>query len=155
MRRAIAAALLLAAVLGLVVAKVAIGSSAGAGGTVHVVELFTHDGSVDTGAAGPSQGDYLVWDDALVKPGTKTIVGHTSGTCFLVNVAAGLYNCPDVVFALPGGQIDAQGLLPFAAKKYFYGPIVGGTGEYANARGQWRGRALGTTSTDWQFTITP
>jgi len=128
-------------------------SSPSKGTKIHVVELFTHAGSVDVAPAGPSQGDYLVWDDALVTPGTKHVVGHVSGTCFLVNVAAGLYDCPGVTFALAKGQILAQGLLPLAAKGPTFGTIIGGTGAYASAHGQDRGRALGPTALDWVLTV--
>lgn len=120
---------------------------------VHVVELFTHDGSVDVPPAGPSQGDYLVFNDALVKPGTKQVIGHTSGTCFLVNVAVSLYNCPGVTFALPAGQIQSPGLFSSTSKKPGYGPVVGGTGAYAGMHGDVKGTPIGTTGLDWAFTL--
>ena len=144
-----------AGVIGLVVfAGLAAGSSTGkASVKIHVVELFTHAGSVDVAPSGPSQGDYLVWDDALVKPGTKQIVGHVTGTCFLVNVAGGLYDCPGATFALPDGQIVDQGLLALAAKSS-YGVMIGGTGAYAGMHGESKGTAAGANALDWVLTLT-
>jgi hypothetical protein len=138
-----------------VFAGIALSSSSGRASItrIHVVELFTHDGSVDVPPAGPSQGDYLVWNDALVKPGTKQIVGHTTGTCVLVNVTVGLYNCPGVTFALADGQIQSPGLLSLSAKKPGIGPIVGGTGAYAGAFGETKGTPIGTNKLDWVLTV--
>ncbi len=160
MKRALSVIVVASVATVLVLAGTALAMSSKAGSskrsaktTIHVVELFTHAGSVDVAPAGPSQGDYLVWDDALVTPGTKHVVGHVSGTCFLVNVAGGLYDCPGVTFALAKGQILTQGLLPLRAKGPTFGAIIGGTGAYAGARGADKGRALGATSIDWVLTI--
>jgi hypothetical protein len=157
MKRSILGALTLG-LAALTLAGVGVTTASSSGGeptttTIDVVELFTHDGSVDVAPAGPSQGDYLVFDDALVKPGTKQVVGHVTGTCFLVNVAVGLYNCPGVTFALPDGQIQSPGLFSLTSTRPGYGPIIGGTGAYAGASGETKGTAIGSTATDWVLTV--
>jgi hypothetical protein len=125
---------------------------------IHVVELPTHLNYISVGKlagkTGPSQGDYEAYDDALVKPGTKQVVGHITGLCYLVNPTAGpgLYNCW-ADWALPQGQIVAMGLVPLAGKG-FAAPIVGGLGAYANAHGQVKATFMANSLVDWVLTPT-
>src|SRR5262245_62154283 len=93
------AALTAAAIAGAFVLSAGAAPGAARGSTIPVAELPTHLSAISVGKlagkTGATQGDYLAYDDALVKPGTKQVVGHISGLCFLVNPSAGsgLYNC--------------------------------------------------------------
>jgi hypothetical protein len=156
----ISIAVALAGVIGLVVlASLASGSSTGTKlVAIHVRELETGVGpwirvGKLVGKSGLTKGDYQVWDDPLVKPGTKQVIGHVTGTCLLVNPAVGLLNCPDVVYQLPDGQLNDQGIFSLTSTKPGYGAIVGGTGAYSGAGGEDKGTFVPPNSIDWTFWV--
>jgi hypothetical protein len=129
-RRA-AGALLAAAVLAL-----AGGTAAQARhhGTIHLTEATANPqpAVVDTGTPGPSAGDVVVVRDALLPNGTLNQV------CTLVHVSGGLftsdYECAGSI-TLADGTITMEGpFVPAAAEQT--AAITGGTGAYANARGE-------------------
>lgn len=86
----------------------------------------------DTGEAGPSKGDSIIFDDVLLQNGKK--VGQQVGSCMITSVSAtGLLASCSLVIRLPGGEIALQGLISTDPTKRLI--VTGGTGVYVNARG--------------------
>ena len=152
----IATALGLAMTAAVVIGSMAaVSGGAAAGQTLKVRELSNNVTSVDVGKKGPSQGDYLVWNDPLKDMKTGKIVGHVNGTCVLVDVAQQLYNCGSVDFAFTGGSIWSQGVLSLKGLTEPPGQITTGTGAYLNARGSTAGKTVSATANvDWTITLT-
>jgi hypothetical protein len=143
-------------------AAVAIGAVAAVSGgaasrrTIQVRELFTNaTENIDVGKKGPSQGDFMAWDDPLKDMKTGKIVGHIDGTCFLVNVKQLLYNCPGVDSVFSDGSIWSAGLLSLKGAAVPPDALIAGTGAYAGAHITLSGKPVGTTALDWTYTITP
>jgi len=106
--------------------------------------LFEHDTqqtNVDLGAPGRGPGDLFLFAGDVFDHAGGTKIGHTAGQCTTLSGDAtnGDVFCQGT-FDLEGGQIAIQGLTDSAA---LFGSgetgavtIVGGTGIYANARGE-------------------
>jgi hypothetical protein len=130
--------------------------------TIHVIEVAKNVSAISvsklTGntGTGPNQGDYVVLDDPLLKPGSKQVVGHAYTVCYVANPKALIDYCT-ADYILPGGHIEAQGMAPQKPRSFVVG-ITGGTGSYIGARGQATYTAIGNpttaTSFDWVFTLT-
>ena len=133
---------------------------AGAAGpaTVHVQELAKHVTYVPVGTltgskAQSSQGDYVVFHDPLVKPGTTSSVGRVDGVCWLTAPNSGLFYCT-VNFALNGkGQIAATGPFDSTGKTTTTASITGGTGTYSSAKGTVAVKALSQTKNDFVINV--
>jgi hypothetical protein len=135
---------------------IAIGATSGGAAevqTISVHEAFTNaTENIDVGKKGPSQGDFMAWNDPLTDLKTGKLVGHTNGTCFLVDVAQQLYNCPAVDFVFNNGAIWASGLL--SLKGAPVPDVYLGSGAFANDHHfSLSGKPIGTNAENWTFTI--
>ncbi len=156
MARRLAAA---AGVAALVIIAVSLASIASASShlaeptTVHVIEHATTDTVVDVGAPGDSTGDILTFHNQVFDAHDQHAVGSDQGNCIRIDPASGSWECRWVTF-LKGGQIAVEGQFLDTANTVL--PITGGTGIYANARGQ---MALlsrnGGTEFDFVFHVNP
>jgi hypothetical protein len=158
----------LLAIVATVVIGAALAMSAGASTgrprstSIHVTEVAKNVSAISVSklngntGTGPNQGDYVVLDDPLLKPGTKQVAGHAYTVCYLANVAADINYC-NAEFIFPGGHIEAQGSAPQKAHSFTVA-ITGGTDGYIGARGQAtltpHGNPATATSWDWLITLT-
>lgn len=139
-------------------ALAALTASATGPATVHVQELAKHVTYVPVGTltgskAQSSQGDYVVFHDPLVKPGTTTSIGHVDGACWLTAPSSGLFYCA-VNFALSGkGQIAATGLFDSSGKTTTTASVTGGFGAYSSATGTVAVKALSQTKNDFVINL--
>jgi hypothetical protein len=102
-----------------------------------------------------NQGDYLTFNEALVKPGTKTAVGYVRGVCYLTAPRAGIFYCT-ATFGLHGhGQLIGEGNYDGTGRTTTTAVVTGGTGEYESAHGVVRIRALTPQRSDFVFTFAP
>jgi hypothetical protein len=109
-------------------ALAAVSGGAAATRVIHVRELFTNaTENADVGKKGPSQGDFMAWNDPLKDLKTEKIVGHIDGTCFLVDVKQLLYNCPGVESVFGNGSIWSEGLLSLKGAPVPPDAIMAGT----------------------------
>src|SRR4051812_18804899 len=74
------------------------GASAATSTTLHVQEIannitYVPVGSLTGSTAQSGQGDYVAFNDPLVKPRTTTRVGHVEGVCWLTRPKAGVFYC--------------------------------------------------------------
>jgi hypothetical protein len=138
----------------LAVAGTAVTLASGSGSrttSIHLREIVTNETFVDVGAKGTSQGDYVAWNDPLIDPASKKLVGHVQGMCVFVDVKQGLLDCAPVSFVLGGGTIYSEGLVSTKGVPT-YAPITGGTKAYANTHGQIRIQPLSATKNDFVIT---
>ena len=117
-----------------------------------VVERATTDTVIDLGAPGDSIGDVLAFGNNLYGPANVHKVGRDEGWCVRTNPGVS-WEC-SWTNLFRHGSITVQG--PFtddAADQWL--SVTGGTGRYANVRGQmrlhWR-NALGTEY-DFEFWV--
>jgi hypothetical protein len=103
--------------------------------TIRLVAINTEADFVDLGAEGDTLGDYFVFTHKLLRRGEQ--VGHVSGQCTIVSVAAVESEPQCVVTAsLPRGLITAQTLIgPHGATGDIVQAITGGSGRYTGAEG--------------------
>lgn len=117
-----------------------LGQSASADATLTLFEHDTQQTTVDLGDPGPGPGDQFLFAGDLFDHAGGTNIGHVAGRCTtLSGDATGGDAVCEGTFVLSGGQIAVQGLADTAALFGTGAPgdvaIVGGTGIYANARG--------------------
>ena len=114
---------------------------AAGGGSIHVVEHATTD-AVTNGEAGDAAGNILTFANDVFDAADKHKVGTDQGYCVRMIVGES-WECVWTTL-LPRGQITVEG--PFYDTKDSVLAITGGTGAYANARGQMelKSRAGGT-----------
>jgi len=103
------------------------------GKVVHVIEHATTDAiSNQGGGAGDAAGNILTFSNDVFDQGNSTKVGSDQGYCVRLVVGKS-WECNWTTF-LAKGQITVEG--PFYDTKDSVLAITGGTGAYANARGQ-------------------
>jgi allene oxide cyclase len=130
------------------IACVTLGSAAAlAGTTITLVERATSDAVTDTGAAGDTVGDLYTWANAVYDAANQKKVGTDQGYCVRVEVGKS-WECNWTV-ALADGQITVEG--PFLDKGDSVLAITGGTGKYANARGQMKLHARDDKGSEYDF----
>lgn len=89
---------------------------------------------VDTGAKGPSTGDYVVDTGTVVDAGSGVRRGTVIDTCILARVGKhDGYNCHGGA-RLPGGMLT-MALMGVTSERVSTFAVTGGTGTYAGARG--------------------
>ena len=129
----------LAAVLASALTAGAMALGSGSGGIVspikiHVVEHPVTDQVIDIGAPGDSPGDQLPFANPIFDAKNHRQVGSDEGNCVRASTVQGRWECMWTTF-LHKGQITVEG--PFRDKfPTTVLAVTGGTGAYANARGQ-------------------
>lgn len=118
--------------------------------TLAVVEHATTDAVTDTGATGDTVGDVLTFANEVYDADNQSKVGTDNGYC--VRTAAGsAWEC-EWTLTLADGQINAMG--PFLDAGDSKLAIIGGTGAYAQARGEMALHARNAEGTEYDFTYT-
>lgn len=148
----------LAIVAGAVCAAAAVGEGAVVASTprsqvserIHLVEREAGGKLVDTGKKGLSVGDQQIGRSDILDTHGKR-VGRLDGVCTITGVGRKLGGVCNGVLTLPDGQIAgdfAWGRSGSSDRQ----AIVGGTGRYANARGQFVVDTNGTNAHE-DFTV--
>jgi allene oxide cyclase len=148
----------LAAVLASALTAGAIALGSGSGGisaptTIHVIEHPVTDQVIDIGAKGDSSGDQLPFANPIFDSGNDHKVGSDQGNCIRASAKQGRWECMWTTF-LHKGQITVEG--PFRdAFPTTVLAVTGGTGAYANARGQMTLHTRKDGSFDFIFHLQP
>lgn len=112
-----------------------------------LVERASTDAVTDTGAKGDSAGDILTFTNEVYDKDNKESVGQDSGWC--VRTAVGkAWEC-FWTLALKDGQITVEG--PFLDAGDSVLAVTGGTGAYANARGEMKLHARDAKGSEYDF----
>jgi hypothetical protein len=101
---------------------------------LHLVERVNTDHFVDLGKRGMSIGDHAVNRSDILDPQGR-LVGHADGDCVITGVGRKLGGLCHGVITLAGGQLVGSFAWGRSGSNR-HQAIVGGTGEYAGARGQ-------------------
>jgi allene oxide cyclase len=118
-----------------------------AGELISVVERAETDAVTDTGAKGDSVGDVLTFVNPVFDKSNKTKIGTDQGYC--VRTAVGKsWECVWTI-SLKDGQITVEG--PFLDAGDSVLAITGGTGKYAQARGQMKLHARDEKGSAYDF----
>jgi len=118
------------------------------GRTFTVVERATTDTVIDLGGAGDSIGDMLMFGNDVYNAANTTKVGRDEGVCFRTNPGLA-WECTYTTI-LASGSITVQG--PFYDDlRDSWLSITGGTGKYANARGQLTLHTRNALGTEFDF----
>lgn len=123
-------------------------SAAEAGTTkIDLVERATTDAVTDLGATGDSVGDLLTFANEIYDATDKTKLGTDQGWCIRVAVGKS-WECFWTLI-LEKGQITVEG--PFYDKGDSVMAVTGGTGAYANSRGQMKLHARDDKGSAYDF----
>lgn len=116
---------------------------------VKAVERATTDAVLDLGEKGDSNGDLLTFANEVFDPANTARVGTDQGYC--VRVAKGIsWECIWTT-SLANGQITVEG--PFLDKGDSTLAVTGGTGAYADARGQLKLHSRNPAGSEYDFTF--
>ena len=116
--------------------------------TLKVVERATTDAVTDTGEKGDTVGDILTFANKVYDEKNEKEIGSDQGYCFRVAVGEA-WEC-NWTIVLADGQIVVEG--PFYDAKSSVLAITGGTGSYADARGQMTLEARDDKGSEYNFT---
>jgi hypothetical protein len=121
-------------VLVALVPSLAIAGSSRPSSTVVTIGKAAELKMVDADHSGkPSAGDYEIGKTTLVDPATDTTIGHSVVHCTILNSGGTEFLCSGYN-QFRGGEVVLAGHFSVLSKTYRLA-IVGGTGEYAGARG--------------------
>jgi allene oxide cyclase len=116
---------------------------------IKVVERALTDTTTDLGAKGDSVGDLLTWANPIFDAANMTQLGTDQGFC--VRVAVGKsWEC-NWTTVMKGGQITVEG--PFMDAGDSTLTVIGGTGQYAGAKGTMKLHSRDAKSTSYDFTF--
>ncbi|HEX3782248.1 MAG TPA: allene oxide cyclase family protein [Pseudonocardiaceae bacterium] len=158
MRRSVLIGALAAAVLAIGGAGVAVATQSAAapapaqrGENFTVVEHAITDTTVDIGPHGDSLGDLLAFGNPIYDAGNHTKIGNDQGSCVRTKVGVA-WECSWTTI-LPGGSLTVEG--PFYDSADSVLAITGGTGKWAQARGQMtlHARDAAGSSYDFRFSV--
>lgn len=113
-----------------------------------VVERATSDSTLDLGAKGDSAGDVLTFSNEIYDKANKTKIGSDNGYCVRI-VAGKSWECIWTL-SLEKGQLTVEG--PFLDAGDSMLSITGGSGMYANARGDMHLHARDAKGSEYDFT---
>jgi allene oxide cyclase len=132
----------------IIIAAVALlASPALAAEQLHVVEHAKSDATAHIGKAADNRGDILTFANDVFDAGDKTKIGSDQGFCIRV-VAGKSFECIWTLM-LAGGQITVEG--PFLDAGDSTLAVTGGTGKYADARGEMKLHARDAKGTAYDF----
>ncbi len=123
------------------------GALARADDDLTIVERATSDAVVDLGAAGDSAGDLLTFANEVYDADNAKLVGSNNGMC-IRTVVGKAWECY-FTNTLAEGQIMVEG--PFYDGADSVMAVTGGTGEYAEARGEMTLHARNPEGTEYDF----
>jgi hypothetical protein len=112
-----------------------------------VVEHAKSDATAHAGPNADNRGDVLTWTNDVYDASDKLKVGTDQGFCIRVAVGKA-YECSWTT-ALAGGQIMVEG--PYYDAGDSIVAVTGGTGKYADARGQMTLHARDAKGTEYDF----
>lgn len=118
--------------------------------TLALVERAASDMVTDTGAEGDSAGDVLTFANEIYDDADKMMVGTDNGWC-IRTVVGKAWECTFTV-TLDGGQISVEG--PFYDNGDSMMSVIGGTGDYATARGEMKLHARDAQGSAYDFVFT-
>ena len=145
-----AAAALAAAAIGEGAVMATTPRSSRVGQRIHLVERVTGGGFVDTGRKGLSVGDEQI-DRSDVLDRNGRVVGRLDGVCTITGVGKDLGGVCNGVLTLEEGQLAGAFAWGRSGSSHRQA-IVGGTGRYAGARGQFLVDTNGTDKHE-DFTV--
>jgi len=100
---------------------------------LHLIEHNINEHLVDLPPAGDSQGDQFPFSNLLFDKSDSHQVGRDQGNCIRTNPNRGEWQC-SWTNKLGNGEITVEG--PFYDTRDSVLAIIGGTGQYRDARGQ-------------------
>jgi hypothetical protein len=115
---------------------------------ITVIERATTDTISDIGTKGDTAGDILTFANDVFDGTNTTKVGSDDGVCIRTIVGTA-WDCRWTL-SLPEGQLMVQG--PFYDKADSLLAIVGGTGQYADARGEMELAHIVPDDSSYRFT---
>ena len=115
---------------------------------IHVVERATNDTTAHVGQKDDNNGDILTFVNDVYDADNVAKVGSDEGFCIRVAVGK-VYHCMWST-SLPAGQITVQG--PFLDSGDSVLAVTGGTGDYANVRGEMLLHARDAKGNEYDFT---
>jgi hypothetical protein len=120
---------------------------------IKVVERAVTDQVIDIGPKGDSPGDQLPFANPVFDARNRVRVGSDEGNCVRASATQGRWECMWTTF-LPKGHVTVEG--PFRdAFPTSVLAVTGGTGAYANARGQMVLHARKDGNFDFIFHLQP
>jgi allene oxide cyclase len=131
----------------IIAAAALLASRALAAEQLHVVEHAKSDATAHVGKAADNRGDILTFANDVFDAGDKTKVGSDQGFCIRI-VTGKSFECMWTLM-LAGGQITVEG--PFLDAGDSTLAITGGTGKYADARGEMKLHARDAKGTAYDF----
>ena len=115
--------------------------------TLKLVERATSDAVTDLGAKDDSAGDLLTFANEIYDEKNEKKIGSDNGWC-IRTVPGKTWECFWTLF-LDDGQITVQG--PFLDAGDSVLAVTGGTGSYANVRGDMKLHARNDKGTEYDF----
>jgi hypothetical protein len=119
-----------------------------------VVERATTDTVIDTDQSGDdSTGDLLTFHNRVYDRSNDTRVGNDQGECVRIDPAKGTWECRWITRIAGQGSITVEG--PFFDSRDSVLAVTGGTGAFANARGQMLLHARSASVFEFAFLLQP
>lgn len=119
-----------------------------------VVERATTDTVIDTDQSGDdSTGDLLTFHNRVFDRSNDSPVGNDQGECVRIDPVRGTWECRWITRIAGQGSITVEG--PFFDTRDSVLAVTGGTGAFANARGQMLLHARSASVFEFTFLLQP